>query len=655
CYISLLAGFSLKPRGMVRFDIDEQKITARSPEYGAIVSAPILVDLNNDGKQEILFQFSSPPDNYHYEVPYRDNQCYLMVFDQNLNFFFEPIAFPHVRSDVTNIPWKINNKTFIISRYHYAGPLNVNDALYLFDTSGRKIERKIFPKNSLGRPYTLNENGHQTLYVTNRTNGNKIYKINTNLEIAEEIQVRKQLGDIFARFDLDGDFKDEFLMTTENFGYLIFNPYQKFCVPIPKVKNSLMNIHTINKRAEKGAQLVIQQGNKVYHIGYLPVPWYPLRHLIYMLLFAAIYGFLMGVYLLWQKLTAQFKIWQNLVQSASSGLCILSSHGVIKFLNGNFERYLNFSKHLSEGSYFEQELEENQTLTKFIRGIIEKQQYAEKEIKIKTKDDLVPVLLRGRVLPGFLGIPAGFMIEAIPLYVQSYNDKLTIWTRTVQKMAHDIKTPLAAIQFLIQSIKLQIEKQKLGEIENLNTDFETIDNELNRIREMTKHFLRFTNLEKPNFQWISIKETLVNVLRKFSPYQENGLRINLDLDSQYDKIWADPVLVEMALQAVVENAVDALHEKGTILVTNSLIQLPEENFQSYVEIEITDDGPGIDQQILEKIFDPFFTTKEEGTGMGLTLARKIMEDHDGKIEIQSHKGKSTQVRLLFPYREGDDD
>jgi signal transduction histidine kinase len=107
----------------------------------------------------------------------------------------------------------------------------------------------------------------------------------------------------------------------------------------------------------------------------------------------------------------------------------------------------------------------------------------------------------------------------------------------------------------------------------------------------------------------------------------------------------------MALQAVIENAIEALQGEGIILISNALIQKPEENFRSYIEIEITDNGPGISDEIKKKIFEPFFTTKEEGTGMGLPLARKIMEDHDGQIEIQSQEGKYTRVRLLFPFRE----
>ncbi|MCD6376218.1 MAG: hypothetical protein J7L94_11870 [Caldisericaceae bacterium] len=440
-------------------------------------------------------------------------------------------------------------------------------------------------------------------------------------------------------------------MKSGNFDYLIFNPEKKYCSPIPQVRYNPTNIHSFNQRGENCGYLVIQQGKNVYQIAYLPTFWYPVRHIIFVLLCILIYGLLLEIYLFWQAITARYQTWQALISSASSGLCILNLHAKIKFLNANFERFLDFSTHLNEGGYFAEELEENQTLVKFIEKLIDTRRFTEQEIKIKNSQDSQTLLLRGRVLSGLPGLPAGFMVEVLPQHLKVYNDKLMVWTRTVQKMAHDMKTPLATVQFLLQSIKLQLEQLNFKEIDRLNPDFETIDQELSRIRETTKHFLRFTNLEKPNFQWISIKESLNNVLSKFPSTKDNGLKINLDLDPNFDRIWADHVLLEMALQAVIENAIDALQGEGLILISNALIQKPEENFQSYIEIEITDNGPGISEEVSQKIFEPFFTTKEDGTGMGLPLAQKIMEDHDGKIEIQSQKGKSTSVRLLFPYRE----
>ncbi len=649
CYILLMAGFSLQPRGMLRFDIDQRKITARSPFFGAVVANPVLIDLNNDGKKEILLRNSLPPDNYHYDVPYRDNQCYLMVFDQNLNFFFKPIAFPHVRAGLSSIPWKVNGKTYIVSVYRYDGPLNVNDKLYLFDSKGNELRHKVFPKKSLREIYTLNLNGRQHLFVINRMDGRTIYELNENLEIVDQFKVSMILGAILGRFDLNGDLKDEFLTKSSSLGYLIFNPEERFCIPIPQVKYNPTNIHSFNQRGGNGGYLVIQQGKNIYQIAYLPTLWYPVRHLIFILLSFLIYLFLLEGYLLWQTITARYQTWKALISSASSGLCILNLHGKIKFLNGNFERFLNFPNHLNEGRYFADELEENQALVKFIEKLIDTRKFTEKEIK--NNQDSQTLLLRGRVLSGMFGLPAGFMVEAIPHHVTIYDNKLMVWLRSVQKMAHDIKTPLAAVQFLVQSLKLQLKQLNFKKMDQLNPDFDTIEQELTRIKEMTKNLLRFTNLEKPNFQWISIKESLNSVLRKLPSGKDSGLKINLDLDPNFDRIWADPVLVEMALQAVIENAIEALQGEGIILISNALIQKPEENFRSYIEIEITDNGPGISDEIKKKIFEPFFTTKEEGTGMGLPLARKIMEDHDGQIEIQSQEGKYTRVRLLFPFRE----
>jgi signal transduction histidine kinase len=114
------------------------------------------------------------------------------------------------------------------------------------------------------------------------------------------------------------------------------------------------------------------------------------------------------------------------------------------------------------------------------------------------------------------------------------------------------------------------------------------------------------------------------------------------------KVPADPALLRQAVLAVLENAVDAQPDGGRIQVRTGVAGAPA---GSLVEIAVTDSGPGIAAEHVERVFEPFFTTKSRGTGLGLATARKIIEQHGGRADVESRPGAGTTVRLAFAVSE----
>ena len=652
CFINLSAGLSLKPRRLIRFDLNQKKITASTPDFGAYVLGPIVVDVDGDGTPEILMKNSYAPDNYHKPIPFKDDNAYLMIFDKNLNFFFKPKIFHKFRSSVINIPYTINNRVFLFSSYSYAGHLNINSKIFLYNFKGRELREKMFPKGEVLLPFIVMRNNHEQLFLISQTSG-EILRPNFNLDIVKRIKTEYPLNAMLAQEDLNGDLQKEFIAISQKGYYTIVAPDFKYSYRMP-LKVSSEDILNFKLIGNKGSEIVIQKDNGFYHFQYRTNGLYTWRYLIFILMIFSFYAIFSGLFLLWQRFSAIHHVQENLFQFTPTGLCVVNHQSKINYLNGNFEHHLHLSKHIKSKKNVFESLEERPDVVQFIKKLIANRTFQEKEIVLRTKQGTIPLLLRGSVLSGIFKIPAGFLIETIPQETKVSNQKLEIWTKTVQKMAHDIKTPLATVQLILQSIKMRLGQSYRAKDEKINKDIETMDQELNRIREMTKQFLRFTNLEKPNFQIVSLKEIFKRVFRKFAYYKEDGLKVKYDLDELYDRLYADPILLEMCFQIIVENAIDAMKGKGVIMVSTSLVDQIDENFKRYLEIEIIDNGPGISPEIIDKIFDPFFTTKENGTGMGLTLAQKIIEDHEGRIEISSREGKSTQVRILIPYKEIDE-
>lgn len=114
-------------------------------------------------------------------------------------------------------------------------------------------------------------------------------------------------------------------------------------------------------------------------------------------------------------------------------------------------------------------------------------------------------------------------------------------------------------------------------------------------------------------------------------------------------IVADENLISQVLHNIILNAKQAMSESGNINIVISLEDLQEKGNRPYIKISIKDEGPGIDKEQIEKIFEPFFTTKNGGTGLGLYIAKSIIEKHDGIIKVFSENGAGTEFVIYLPY------
>ncbi|HEY7751014.1 MAG TPA: HAMP domain-containing sensor histidine kinase, partial [Ignavibacteriaceae bacterium] len=243
-----------------------------------------------------------------------------------------------------------------------------------------------------------------------------------------------------------------------------------------------------------------------------------------------------------------------------------------------------------------------------------------------------------------------YLLIIKPVNMQSHSDKIHTWSRAVQKMAHDIKTPLSTVSLNLKVLQSRLGKIQLSEREQneLSDDIKMMRTELDNIQSMTKNFLKFSNLDKPHLQAFSICTSIEEVKGRFQSYINEDLRIEITIDKDVKPVWADPQQVEMVFTILIENALAAMQGEGLININVSSVQYLEEIFSESLEIEVTDTGPGIKEEDRQRIFEPYYSTKSEGTGMGLAIAKKIIEDNGGTIEVHSKPGFGAAFRFSLP-------
>jgi two-component system NtrC family sensor kinase len=214
-------------------------------------------------------------------------------------------------------------------------------------------------------------------------------------------------------------------------------------------------------------------------------------------------------------------------------------------------------------------------------------------------------------------------------------------------VAHEINNPLSGILTYAKLLRKWVERGDAAGEKRAETAqcLELIAAESRRCGDLVKNLLTFSRTSSVNIQASDINAVIGRALRLVQHQLElASIHLQLDLADDLPAALCDPPQMEQVLLALIQNAIDAMPKGGNLWLRTWLNEAQKE-----IEIEIRDDGMGISPEILPQIFEPFLTTKESGHGVGLGLAisHSIMEQHNGRIEVQSEAGKGTRFRLAL--------
>ena len=232
-------------------------------------------------------------------------------------------------------------------------------------------------------------------------------------------------------------------------------------------------------------------------------------------------------------------------------------------------------------------------------------------------------------------------------------------------LAHEIKNPLSTVGLNIQLLQEDLEEvtRRAGEqavpdemTQRVQRRFQSLSRETNHLRGILEDFLRFAGRMELDREETDVN-ALVDELADFFQPQAHaaGVQLRTQLAASPAEATIDPGLTKQALLNLLINAAQAMQtarEKGQdhggadelILRTERARHLGEEE----VRIHVTDTGPGIDEQVRQKIFQPYYSTKKGGSGLGLPTARRIAEEHGGRLDLHVAPGRGTNFTLALP-------
>ncbi len=223
-------------------------------------------------------------------------------------------------------------------------------------------------------------------------------------------------------------------------------------------------------------------------------------------------------------------------------------------------------------------------------------------------------------------------------------EKLASLGRMAAGVAHEINSPLTGIVTFAHLMLKRTPPENTQDMEDLNV----IIDQAERCSKIIKGLLGFsrkTSSEKSLINLNTLLENTLAMVRHQSKFY--NILFDLQLDSAIPQVNVDPNQIQQVFLNLLINAADAMEKKGKIILATRLV---ENNGARFVELEVTDSGPGIPEEMRSKIFEPFFTTKPagKGTGLGLAVSYGIIKKHEGTIFIKSAPDSGSSFYIQLP-------
>jgi nitrogen fixation/metabolism regulation signal transduction histidine kinase len=210
-----------------------------------------------------------------------------------------------------------------------------------------------------------------------------------------------------------------------------------------------------------------------------------------------------------------------------------------------------------------------------------------------------------------------------------------------RKVAHEIKNPLTPIQLSAEHV-LKVYEDHRGDLDTaLKESMSYIISEVENLRRIAQEFMEIARDTSVRKEPVDLRRILEEVLQPYRRLLAERIRFTVVAEGADFRARGDESKLRTAFRNIVANAVEAIGQRGEVAVTIG------RRGPTYA-VAVRDSGPGMSRETAERIFDLYFSTKDAGTGLGLPIAKKIVEEHGGTIRVATEPGRGTTVTIEIP-------
>ncbi len=336
--------------------------------------------------------------------------------------------------------------------------------------------------------------------------------------------------------------------------------------------------------------------------------------------------------------------WQYLntiVQQVRTGILSFDNEGNIQLMNANAKRFVGISNIKNIHELKKHNVKLYQALHEVQPG---------KSTLYKSGTEFLLTLqatelrIRGNTVK---------LITLQNIQTELQRQELEAWQNLTRVLRHEIMNSITPISSLTSTLReiLDQELVKKGDdyelkaegAEDLRDGLQTIESRSKGLIKFIDAYREYTSLPQPKLKTVRVKDLIEKVTQLLKPdFKKKNIQLLIHCDSEYLTVQADEEMIEQVLINLIKNAIEAADHSDL-----AKIEIKGTYTENSVIIEVTDNGPGIIPEAIDRIFVPFFTTKKTGSGIGLALSRQIMQMHNGSLTVVSDPDVKTTFTLRF--------
>ena len=336
-----------------------------------------------------------------------------------------------------------------------------------------------------------------------------------------------------------------------------------------------------------------------------------------------------------QRIESSRNFLESIINNMSSGIIVIDPKNNIRLTNKLASKLLGFNLELLNGQRFNQILEHGSQFEEIVTLVNKsKINYKEKALILKFKRRILSIQLTEEDV----GRNKNKIIIIDDISEITAAQRNEAWSEVARRLAHEIKNPLTPIQLSAERIDHKFSKQLEKKDRAILSDItKTIVNQVDAIKKMVNEFTEYSRspeLTKTEINLVDLINELVNL------FQKEDLTINILSSSKKINFICDEIKIRQVFVNLINNAYEAKKDDSACEIDIRLRKT-----KSSMIINFIDNGSGINDDI--DIFQPYVTTKKTGTGLGLAVVKKIIDEHDGSISIKNNKLSGANVEIQF--------
>ncbi len=335
----------------------------------------------------------------------------------------------------------------------------------------------------------------------------------------------------------------------------------------------------------------------------------------------------------------------TVVQHVSIGIIVFRRDGKVDVFNHAIKKLLRVN-HLRN-------IQELSEVTDDFPDLLLKMKAGDKQlVKIFVQDELIQLSINATEFR--MRGEEYILVSLQNIHPELEEKEIESWQRLIRVLTHEIMnsiTPISSLAATVQEMLVnqetnRIDLSKLDEddLESIHSAMETIETRSRGLLNFVEIYRNLTRIPKPNFRYFAVKELFERAHELLRPRLEKvGVDCSCKVFPEELMLLADPDLIDQVVINLMLNAIDAVKDQADPRISI----VASTNLNNRITIDFADNGTGITPDLMDKIFMPFFTSKKEGSGIGLSLSRQIMQMHKGAISVKSKPGEGTVFTLTF--------